>query len=107
MFWVLIGGAVFLILLCGTLYGLAYLSAKHIRERDAQGLPQGLYQVERDKVVADPNNEILDEDAGGLRLRYRQRNTGMEFILRFDLATNKMHITPVVPEGGFSKAPEK
>jgi hypothetical protein len=94
----LTGGALFLVLLFGGLLLVAYFAGTSRDMGDLGGA--------RIMILADSNNEILDEDAAAKTIHYRNKKTGEEFLVRLDPATNQVKREPVnavEPANGPSK----
>lgn len=85
MFWVLIGGGVFLFLLFGILLVLGYRSAQMFQS-------EGPIGILRTTIQLNPNNEILEEDPATNTVRFRNKKTGKESRYVFDPATKEFHV---------------
>jgi hypothetical protein len=105
LFWVLTGGALFLVLLFGGLVLTAYIAGSDLEKRAGEAAT-GDKDLDRilPLVLADPSNEILEKNVEKHSVRFRDKD-GNEFIESFDPDTNQVKRIAVPKDP--AKAPGK
>lgn len=82
LFWVLSGGAIFLALLFGFVFAIAYLNR-------GTGAP---YEMLRKSVISSSSVEILEESPETNSIRVRDKRTGKELIHSVDPVAKQFHV---------------
>jgi hypothetical protein len=86
LFWILTGGAVFLVLLFGGLFLIGWQRSKSLHFEDPMS-------VIRDQIHRTyPNSEIIEEDPASMRIRFRDKSTGKESIYLIEPDTKQFHM---------------
>ncbi len=93
LFWVLTGGAVFLLLLFGTIIFVAQHSGQEQPQRENR--QEAILASMRKMVPAGPNIEVLEENIDALRIVYRDKKTGKKFLIQAEPTTGQIKTIPV------------
>lgn len=98
LFWVIIGVASFVVLVMIAFGAIAYMGFR------AAGLDREMlkdhpdYAATKLQVIANPNNEILEENIETGEIRYRDKMTGQVFVSKIDPKTHRLLRIPVTTE---------
>jgi hypothetical protein len=85
LFWVLIAGVLFLVLLFGGLLGVGWYGSRSLKATEPM-------DVLRQTIKINRNLEILEEDPAAIRIRARDKSTGKESIHSIDPVTKQFHV---------------
>lgn len=98
LFWVIIGVASFVVLVMIAFGTIAYMafSAAGVDREMLKNHPD--FAATKLQVIANPNNEILEENIETGEIRYRDKRTGQVFVSKTDPKTHRLLITPVSTE---------